>query len=226
MKHISYLLLLPMVALVAIAFTACSGLTDEEQKFIGEWSSETYQDSLIDEDMGIRMIYTAYDHMIYHEDYTYDDEMYALIKMEFPFNDGPVRLYWYYHGKFKNSWSVSNGVYSDSIIAISLLKDEVAPNNVVASRDRNGELVRFGIKNFPKSWDRDVVNGLKETYNETTKGLNEIWNSKSKSTYSIVSISDNAIVYKDNEGEKTTLRKGKVVSPRVQQMLSEGIALR
>lgn len=82
MKRISYLLLLPMVALVAIAFTACSGLTDEEQKFIGTWSCENYMDSLFDEDANIRMIWTANDLMTYHEDKTYDDETDALVKLE------------------------------------------------------------------------------------------------------------------------------------------------
>lgn len=230
MKHINYLLLLPMVALLTIAFTACSGLTDEEQKFIGTWSSETHFDSILDEESNIRMICTANDLMTYHEDRIYDDETDVLVKVELPFNDATIRLYWFFHGVSTNSWSASNGVYSDSIINASF-KNVVDPSKVVAIKDnRTGGIERYGLydKSLSENYDIDIVKALREMYKELSQGFlsEEGFYDKSKSLYKILSLGVNRIVYEDNDGQRFTLLKGKVQTPRVQQMLSEGNVLR
>lgn len=51
MKHNSKLLLLPMAALLLASFSACGGLTDEEKKFLGTWSCESYGDIMIDDNI-------------------------------------------------------------------------------------------------------------------------------------------------------------------------------
>lgn len=214
------------MVIALLALVACSGLTDQEKKFIGEWSSETYLDTTYENSYQIRMIYTAYDHMIYHEDKTYDDEMYTLIKMEIPFTDGPVRMYYYIHGNFKNSWSADNGVYIDSTMTFAF-KDEVAPMNAIADKDKQtGTMRHFGVFNFPKEYDPEVVKILQELYKDYRDGWNEVWNEHDKNVYKIISLTDNQIIYEDNSGSKDTLNRGNFMSPRIQQMMQEGNALK
>lgn len=226
MKHFNHLLLLPIVILSTIVVSSCSGLTDEEKKFVGTWSSELYMDSVIDEESHIRYIFAAYDQMTYNEDKTYTDEMDASIKLEWNFDDASIRMYWYYKGNGTNSWSADNGIYSDSTINYNV-KNIVAPSNAIAIKWKGSDkVIRFGIYNIPNNIDPNIAKAIKELYNEETKSFDEMWNNRGKFVYKIISLTDNQIVYENNDGEKSTLNKGNVISPRARQMIAEGEALK
>lgn len=226
MRKFRTLFTLPLVVIATFVLAACSGLTDQEKKFVGEWSSESVIDSTYDD--GYRMIWTAYDYMVYHEDKTYDDEWHSLIKVEFPYSDVSVRMYYYIHGNSKNSWSADNGIYVDSTMTISF-KDEVAPGNAIADKDnQTGKMRRYGVFNFPKEYDPEIVKTLQGIYQEMRQGLKESWDdmSKTKNVYKIMSLTDNQIIYEDNDGVKDTLNRGNFMSPRIHQMMQEGNALK
>lgn len=226
MKKLNYLFVLPVMVIASFALVACSGLTDQEKKFVGEWSSEYVSDTTYD--TGSHVIWTAYDYMVYHEDKTYDDEWHSLIKVEYSFSDVSVRMYYYIHGNSKNSWSADNGIYVDSTMTISF-QDEVAPGNVIAVKDKQtGKMRRFGVFNFPKEYDPEIVKTLQGIYQEMRQGLKESWDdmSKNKNVYKIMSLTDNQIIYEDNDGVKDTLNRGNSISPRIQQMMQEGNALK
>lgn len=229
MKHYNYLLLLPIALLFAIVVSSCSGLTDEEKKFVGTWSSEDYIDSTM-EDSNMRYIAIGWDNGCYNEDRTCNVSSNALIKLEWEFRDVDIRLYWYIIGTSKSSWSAKDGVYSDSTITQSY-RNVISPQKEVAIRDkRTGTIEHYGLydKTLMNKYDADIVKGLRETYKEFSKFFfsKEGFYSNSKSVYKIVSLNHNQIVYEDNDGEKTTLNKGTVMSDRVKQMMAEGEALK
>lgn len=224
MKHITFLIL----AVIAVVASSCSDLTDDEKKFLGTWSSEEYGDSVLDEQSGIRMIFTVNDLMNYNKDKTYDDKGNCLIKIECPFNDVTIRLYSFYHINGKNSWSADNGVYTDSTIRVSLSANLVSSNNVLAIKDnRTGKIKKYSLydRELDEIYDKDIINDLRTLHREFDKLIRANLLDKSKTIYKIKSISDNEIVYEDNDGVLTTLKRGKVMSGRIRQMMFEGNAL-
>lgn len=225
MRHNCHLLLLPIALLLAIVVLSCSGLTDEEKKFVGTWSCESVIDTTFEES-GIRMIVTDYDVFDYHEDKTYDQTADALCKMEFDFEDNTFRLYSYTHTVYKSAWSADNMVYTDSTIN-SHTKELVSLNNVVAVKDkRTGKVTRYSLfdKKFSDAYVPEVVNGLREIYKEWEKEMDK--QDHERNLEKILSISDNNILIEDKDGIKYNMQKGKVMSPHVQQMIAEGEALR
>lgn len=234
MKHFNHLLLLPIAMLLAIVVSSCSGLTDEEKQFVGEWSDEYYEDST-DEESHLRFITAARDVSNYHEDKTVDNVGSFFIKFEWQFEDVDIRLYYYTKQIIKGTWSADNGIYSDSLSIESSDDNLVAPENVVAVRDKStGKIERYGLydKAFSDKFDPEIVKALRQIYKEdiskftsdNDKSDND--NSDGKGVYKIVSMDDNQIVYEDNDGEKTTMHKGDVMSPQVREMMSEGEALK
>lgn len=199
-------------------------LDGPREKILGEWSSESVLDTTYDN--GYRMILTAYERRAYNEDRTYDDEWHTLIKLEISFRDGSVRMYYYIHGNSKNSWSADNGLYVDSTMTTSF-KDEVAPGNAIADKDmQTGKMRHYGLSNFPKEYDPKVIKMLQETYNAYGQSWKETCNEKKKVVYKIISLTDNQIIFEDNDDSKYTLNRGNIMSPRIQQMIAEGKALR
>lgn len=209
--------------------SSCSDLTDEEKKIVGTWSSEEYVDTTYDN--GIRFIFAVKSLSTYKEDKIYKEKGDVLIKEEFPFSDVTIRLYSFYHYNSKDVWSADNEVYSDSTVNASLSDNLVAYNSVVAIKNnKTGRIKRYGFldKEFHNIYDKKVIKDLKNEYIEMEKWFSSYFYNmnKGKTIYKIKSISDNEIVYEDNDGVQTTLKRGNVFSDRIRQMMVEGNALR
>lgn len=214
-----------MAALLLASFTACGGLTDEEKKFLGTWTCEEHEDQTEDD---IRYIFTGHVVVTFNEDKTYDQESESMLKFEFDYDDATVRLYMYIEGSCTSAWSAKDGVYKDSTMTSSF-RNTVATHNVVAIRDKStGKIERYGL-NDPKLRDKyktELIDLFKEYYDSLSQACNEFLSKKDKNIYKIVSLGANRIVYEDNDGEQTELRRGRIVSTRVGQMLQEGNALK
>lgn len=217
---------LPIAVLATIALAACDGLTDEEKKFIGVWSSEDFDTLTVGNG---KFIIASHSTTEYHEDKTYKQIVNEYIKFELSFNDADIRMYSYFQAIATGEWSAKNGIYIDSTASVNITKDMVDPNNALAIRwNYTGKKERFGINNFPFYMDSEVKEGIKESYLQIKNYLRDslvIYAKGSKDVYKIKHLGENEIEYEDNDRKIYTERRGDVLSQQAKEMQEEAEAL-
>lgn len=217
---------LPIFALATIALAACNGLTDEEKKFIGEWSSENFDTIIID---GGKVLSSNHYKTTYYEDKTYRQIGNEFIKYEISSNVADFRIYYYLQQMYTGEWSAKNGIFTDSTVSVQCTENMVAPNNTIAIRwNDTGEKERFGINNFPQYMDSEIKEALKESYLQIKNRLRDslaIYVNGSKDVYKIKYLGENRIEYEDNDRKIYTYRRGDVISQQAKEMQEEAEAL-
>lgn len=217
---------LPICALATIALAACNGLTDEEKKYIGEWSSDNFDTIIID---GGKILSSNHFETTYYEDKTYRQIGNEFIKYEISSKVADFRIYYYLQEMYTGEWSAKNGIFTDSTVSVQCTENMVAPNNTIAIRwNDTGEKERFGINNFPQYMDSEIKEALKEMYIEIKNNLvdsAEIYEKGSKEIYKIKYLGENEIVSEDNDGKIYTERRGDVLSQQAKEMQEEAEAL-